>query len=173
MIGALVFLGCPFRLILRLPGGDLNGLAGILGLALGALLVARLLRGGFNPGRAYKMKPLVGWTVPEAMVGPLLLAILKPTFVFASEKGPGSTYAPLAISLGAGLIVGFLAQRSRLCFIGGYRDVFLIRDFHLASGMAAVFVATLVFNLILGQFKLGFTGQPVGLMPTTSGTSWG
>ena len=31
MIGCLMFLGCPFRMILRIAGGDLNGLLGLLG----------------------------------------------------------------------------------------------------------------------------------------------
>lgn len=35
MIGALVFLGCPWRALLRLAGGDLNAILGLLGLAVG------------------------------------------------------------------------------------------------------------------------------------------
>ena len=35
MIGALVFLGCPWRAILRLAGGDWNALTGLAGLASG------------------------------------------------------------------------------------------------------------------------------------------
>ena len=32
MIGALVFLGCPLRMVIRLGGGDLTAIAGFLGL---------------------------------------------------------------------------------------------------------------------------------------------
>ena len=35
MIGCLMFLGCPFRMILRMAGGDLNALLGLLGFAAG------------------------------------------------------------------------------------------------------------------------------------------
>jgi uncharacterized protein len=35
MVGALAFLGCPWRATLRLAGGDLNALLGIAGLAAG------------------------------------------------------------------------------------------------------------------------------------------
>ena len=35
MIGALVFLGCPWRAFLRLGGGDLNAITGLIGLASG------------------------------------------------------------------------------------------------------------------------------------------
>ena len=31
MVGCLMFLGCPFRMILRLAGGDLNALLGLAG----------------------------------------------------------------------------------------------------------------------------------------------
>ena len=38
MIGCLVFLGCPFRMILRLAGGDLNAFAGLAGFVCGILI---------------------------------------------------------------------------------------------------------------------------------------
>ena len=38
MIGCLMFLGCPFRMILRIAGGDLNAIFGLIGLILGILL---------------------------------------------------------------------------------------------------------------------------------------
>ena len=34
-MGALVFLGCPWRAILRLAGGDGNAILGLAGLATG------------------------------------------------------------------------------------------------------------------------------------------
>ena len=37
MIGCLMFLGCPFRMILRLAGGDLNALVGLGGFVCGSL----------------------------------------------------------------------------------------------------------------------------------------
>ena len=38
MIGALVFLGCPWRALLRLAGGDGNAILGLLGLATGIFI---------------------------------------------------------------------------------------------------------------------------------------
>ena len=38
MIGALVFLGCPLRMVLRLAGGDWNAILGIVGFGLGVLI---------------------------------------------------------------------------------------------------------------------------------------
>lgn len=70
-------------------------------------------------------------------------------------------HAPLALALAAGLIVGFLAQRSRLCLIGGIRDFVLFRDTYLLIGFAAVFATVLLGNLLMHSFNLGFANQPV------------
>ena len=36
-----------------------------------------------------------------------------------------------------GVIVGYLAQRSRMCFVGGIRDFILVRDTELLKGLIA------------------------------------
>jgi len=167
MIGALVFLGCPVRMMLRIAGGDLNGVTALAGLVAGVLVGIFFLKRGFNLGRATKIHTAVGWMVPVLMVGLLLLAIFQPGFIFASEKGPGAMFAPLAIALVVGLAVGFLAQRTRMCFVGGWRDLFLVRDTYLFSGIAAFFIAALIMNYAIGNFAAdglyhwGFVDQPV------------
>ena len=100
MIGALVFLGCPIRATLRLAGGDLNGITGLAGVAIGAVAGILFLKRGYNLGRAAKIPSAAGWLVPLAMIGLLLLAVFQPGFIFSSEKGPGSLHAALGISLG-------------------------------------------------------------------------
>lgn len=53
------------------------------------------------------------------------------------------------VSLAVGLLVGYLAQRSRLCFVGGLRDFLLIRDTDLLKGAVAFFLAAwLAFPLV-------------------------
>lgn len=42
------------------------------------------------------------------------------------------------------LIVGYLGQRARLCFIGGMRNYYLVRDTYLIKGLLAFLVAALV-----------------------------
>ena len=37
MIGALIFLGCPPRMMIRIAGGDLNAVVGLVGFAAGIL----------------------------------------------------------------------------------------------------------------------------------------
>ncbi len=104
--------------------------------------------------------------MPALMIGLLLLRLFRPQFseggtIFFSQKGPGSMHAAVWISLGAGLIIGFLAQRTRFCTMGSMRDVLLMGDTHLISGLGALVVAAFVTNLILGQVSFGFFGQPV------------
>ncbi|HAZ32006.1 MAG TPA: YedE-related selenium metabolism membrane protein [Dehalococcoidia bacterium] len=161
MIGALVFLGCPTRALLRLAGGDLNGITAVAGLILGAVTGIFFLKQGFNLGRSSAIKTANGWIMPVAILGLLLLAILQPGFIFESESGPGSMHAALWISLLAGLGVGILAQRTRLCFVGGWRDLFLIKNTHLFGGIAGFFLGAFLLNLILGHVRWGFAGQPV------------
>ncbi len=166
MIGALVFLGCPWRTLLRLAGGDGNAVIGLLGLVSGIGFGVLFLKNGFNLGRSYPSKMASGWLMPACMLALLLLLVFQFSAqeggpLFFSEKGPGSMHANIWISLGAGLLIGGLAQRSRFCTMGSLRDVILARDFHLVSGVGAFVVSALVMNLILGQFKPGFVEQPV------------
>ena len=166
MLGALVFLGCPWRSLLRLAGGDGNAILGIAGLVIGIFIGVLFLKNGFNLGRSYPQRKASGWIFPALMAGLFLLLVFQVTFtpggpIFFSVKGPGSQHAPIIISIVAGLIIGALAQRSRFCTMGAFRDVILIRDFHLISGVIALLVFAFVMNLILGQFKPGFEGQPI------------
>lgn len=169
MIGALVFLGCPWRAYLRLAGGDWNAIPGILGLITGIVLGIGFLWKGYNLGRAYEVKKGAGYIMPAAAVVLLVLLLLKPTFgaggtagpIFFSEKGPGAMYAPVAIALGVGLLVGWLAQRSRFCTVGSIRDLVMLRDPHLFNGVLAFLVMAFLTNFFLGQFNPGFEGQPV------------
>ena len=48
MIGCLMFLGCPFRMILRLAGGDLNAILGLVGFAAGILCGVFYLKRGYS-----------------------------------------------------------------------------------------------------------------------------
>lgn len=166
MIGALVFLGCPWRALLRLSGGDWNAVVGLAGLAFGIWIGVQFLKGGYNLGRATPAKPAAGWILPGFMILLLLFAVFKPQFspggpIFTSVKGPGAAYAPLIISLIVGLGVGFLAQRTRFCTMGAIRDMILIRDFHLFTGILTLAVVAFAVNLALGQFKPGFANQPI------------
>jgi uncharacterized protein len=169
MIGALIFLGCPWRAMLRLAGGDGNAIFGILGLAGGVWIGSLFLKNGYDLGRSERTHTAAGLVLPFIMLGFFVLMLLFPFvsgqgksgLLFYSLTGPGSMHAPLAVSLAVGLAIGFLAQRSRFCTMGAIRDLILFRQTHLLSGVIGLVVAAFVTNLILGQFKPGFQNQPI------------
>jgi len=169
MIGALVFLGCPWRAMLRFAGGDGNAIFGLLGLIGGIWVGILFLKGGYNLGRSQATHTSVGWLLPLIMLGFLVLMFVFPQgegqeksgVLFYSVKGPGSMHAPLLASLGIGLCVGFLAQRSRFCTMGAIRDFVLFKQTHLLSVAIALVIITFITNLILGQFHPGFEKQPI------------
>jgi YedE family putative selenium metabolism protein len=166
MIGALVFLGCPWRALLRLAAGDLNAILGLLGLAAGIGIGVVFMHMGYSLGRSYRTYTAVGWILPVIMIVLLVLRVLEFRFtedgpIFFSSEGPGAMYAPWVISLAVGTCIGFLAQRTRFCTMGSFRDLMLIRDPHLFWGILSFAGAALVTNLLLGQFNIAFEGQPV------------
>jgi YedE family putative selenium metabolism protein len=166
MIGALVFLGCPWRALLRLAGGDLNAVVGLAGLIVGISGGVWFLRQGYTLGRSQRAPAVVGWIMPAIMLLLLIFLLTGVSFspdgpIFFSTTGPGSMHAPILISITAGLAIGFLAQRTRFCTMGSIRDVILIRDTHLISGVIALLAAAFIANLVLGQFNPGVALQPI------------
>ena len=110
MIGCLMFLGCPFRMILRLAGGDFNAIFGLIGFIAGILAGVFFLKKGYTLKRSYKMQPVEGGIFPVVEIGILLLLIAAPAFIHFTEAdgGPGAKHAAIAISLIAGLLVCLL-----------------------------------------------------------------
>jgi len=169
MIGALVFLGCPWRVLLRLAGGDGNALFGFAGLAVGVGIGTVFFRQGYTLGRTSKQNYGLGLLMPLVILSFLALRLIYPPLpnepksglLFYSLKGPGSQYAPLAMSIVIGLLVGFIAQRSRFCTMGALRDLILVRHWHLFLGILAFVIAAWATNLAFDQFHPGFANQPV------------
>lgn len=163
MIGALVFLGCPLRMILRLSNGDLNALVALFGYVAGIIVGIQFIKRGFTLGRSLKQNKASGYIMPGFAVAILAFLVASPSFIFFSEKGPGSMTAPAIIALAAGLIVGIMLQRTRLCTAGGFRDAILIKDYYFLWGLVGIFLASLVGNLIFNfeTFNIAFADQPV------------
>lgn len=161
MGGALIFLGCPLRMLLRLAGGDWNALIALPGYIAGIYIGTLFLRHGYSLGRSRKEFGMNGYVSIIIAVFLLILLIAAPAFIHFSEAGPGSLAAPGMLVLIIGLIVGVLAQRSRLCTMGGIRDIILFKDFHLFIGMVSILIVAFAGNLIIGKFVPGFAEQPV------------
>ena len=169
MIGALIFLGCPWRALLRLAGGDWNAVAGLIGLVVGIWIGIKFLKKGYNLGSSHSTYKAAGWIFPIMMAGLLIIMLLNPIIdgepqsglLLYSVEGPGSMHAPIVISLMISLVIGFLAQRSRFCTMGAIRDIILFRQFHLFLGIAGLVLTAFVMNLVTDQFNPGFLLQPV------------
>ena len=64
-----------------------------------------------------------------------------------------------------GVILGYLGQRSRMCFVGGIRDFVLVRDTYLLRGLIAfaltVWLAFPLASLIVGLRLVSAIGSDV------------
>jgi len=161
MIGALIFLGCPLRMLLRIAGGDLNALVGLVGFVGGVGLGAFFLKKGYSLKKTQAIAKTDGFVLPAFSILLLVALIFFPALLLFSEGGPGSMRAPLVLALVAGLVMGGLGFISRICFSGGVRDGFLLKDFSFVAVFGTLIVVAIVGNIITGEFSVGFEGQPI------------
>jgi hypothetical protein len=156
-VGALVFLGCPFRLLQRLGGGDGTALAGAAGLLAGVGLGTLFERRGYSVGKTAPAPAAVGLLGPVLVLG--LLAL------FLAEKlprgaGEGVPHAPWGIALAIALVAGAALSATGFCAISACRQVFQPGKGMLIAALALI-AGYAVFSLATGKFKAGFEGQPV------------
>lgn len=161
MAGCLVFLGCPLRMVLRIGAGDLNAIIGLVGLIIGIGVGSLFIKKGFFLPRNYRQSPVEGFILPIICIFLFALFLWNSGIFNASVKGPGASHAPIWMSIIAGLIIGFIIQRTRFCFIGMAKHVFLSRNYNMALGVVALTLIILLGNLYLGKFNLGFENQPI------------
>lgn len=166
MIGALVFLGCPLRMVLRIGGGDLNAVVGLIGFIGGIVVGVLFLNKGFTLKRNYELPKLEGYIAP-ASSAVLLLLILLPLVIpgavilISSTAGPGSMHAPIWAALLGGAIVGVVGQILRVCFISGVRDSIMFKQFHMLYTFVMIIATVMIANAATGNLKFSFSGQPV------------
>ncbi|HEY8365147.1 MAG TPA: YedE family putative selenium transporter [Haloplasmataceae bacterium] len=160
MIGALVFLGCPLRMIIRMSAGDLNAYIALIGFVAGVATGVLMLKRGYTLGKAHETNYMNGFVIPFLLVFILVLS-LTTTLLAQSTSGPGSLFAPVTVSLIAGLLFGAIAQRSRMCFAGSIRDAILVKNFNLLIIIGGLFVVMLIYNIASGNFHFALDGQPI------------
>lgn len=159
-ISALVFLGCPLRMVLRLAGGDLNAIVGIFGFASGIAIGIYFLNKGFSLKRSYPQAKLGGYLFPAVCAGLLVLLLVKPAFIIIGSPEKLPAFAPLGLSLIAGLATGYLAQKTRLCMVGGIRDLIMFKETYLLLGFLSILIFAALGNFAFGNIHIGFEGQP-------------
>ncbi len=156
-VAALVVLGCPFRTLQRLGGGDLNAWIAIPGFVGGVGVGYLLERRGYSVG---KTSPA---PAPVGLLGPLALALLLVAFLVGGllrGPAPGETgspaHAPWYLSLGIALGGGAILSATGFCMVSAARGAFqkrgamLLAASALILGYAAVHIAT-------GRFDLSFS----------------
>ncbi|MDR2452109.1 MAG: YedE-related selenium metabolism membrane protein [Candidatus Accumulibacter sp.] len=161
MVGCLMFLGCPLRMVLRIAGGDLNALVGLAGFTSGVGIGAVFLRKDFALPPRSPQPGNEGIWFPLTTLVLLLLFFFRNELFAASRQGPGSLHASAWLSLGAGLAVGAIVQRTRFCFVGMISHVFLFRQFSMLLGVVALTAIVFAGNVLLGRIDFGFDGQPI------------
>jgi len=169
IIGCSIFIGCPIKLFLRITAGDISALTGLVGLIVGVYIGLEFIENGFRLGESEPAPRINGYIIPGVMFFLLILAIARPGFINQSVKGSAAQHAPFLLSLGVGLLVGALAQRTQFCITGGIARLFLWgpreimncpRSTGLLIGLCSLFGFALAASLLTGQFNLGLHGQP-------------
>jgi hypothetical protein len=160
IVGSVIFIGCPIKMIFRFSAGDMTALAAIAGLLAGVWVGIMFMREGFYLGDETPVSKANGWIVPLFAMLLLLFLVIKPSFITESVKGSASVHAPMLIALAAGLILGGLTQRSRFCIVGSLRNFFLANDKSLLIGTILMVVAAIITSILTGQFNLGMNAQP-------------
>lgn len=161
MLGCLVFLGCPLRMALRIGAGDLNAVVGLLGLVAGIAVGSVYINKGFSLPAQQQQKSVEGLLFPAVSLLVFALFLWQSDLFASSSKGPGASRAPVWLSIIAGLVIGVIVQRTRFCFIGMAKHVFLTRNYNMALGVIALIAVVFVGNLMLGNFHPGFENQPI------------
>jgi len=108
---------------------------------------------------------------------PLIVALAIATYAF------GRAGASIIVWWGVGLALGVILQRSRFCFAGAFRDLFLLRDGRLLrAAITGLLIATPGFTLLMarlvpdpsfGDLPSGAHILPVGLHLVVGGILFG
>jgi YedE family putative selenium metabolism protein len=165
-IGALVFLGCTWRLGMRLAGLDGTALLGLAGLLAGIGVATWFEQRGYSLGPSRPAPVASGLLLPGLMLILLGAVALGAEFgssgaLFESAKGPGALHATLLVAVAGGLAIGALAQQTGFCTVGWARRSVFYGERRLLLGLLAFVLAALALKAAGGAVKPGFEAQPV------------
>lgn len=159
--GALVFLGCPFRMLQRIGGGDVHAMIGLVGLVIGVFVAYQFEKRGYSIGKTSSVPRAVG------LLPIVAFAVLLWMFVQRGLAGPGPDdvgdpkHALWIHAFGLALLAGLMLSATKFCAIGAIRQAFSPgRKFALIA-LVLLVVGYGVTSAITGNFKFGTEGQPV------------
>lgn len=158
-IAALVFLGCPFRMLQRLGGGDVNAWFGLAGFVPGVLVGLAFERKGYGAGSTSPAPVGVGLHAPVVFAG--LLALAGAGVLVGPGLGAGApAHAPWTLALGVGLVAGAILSATGFCAVSAARQV-VARPKAQLLGAAALVLGYAAVALATGIFRWGSAGQPI------------
>lgn len=160
-VGALVFLGCPFRMLQRLGGGDGNALVGLAGFIVGVFVALGFERRGYSIGKTVAAPAPVGL---HAIVLVLLLGVLFGAGGMLLGPAAGASgpppHASWLVSLGVAALAGILLSSTGFCAVSAARQIFQPKKAMLLAAIALIAGYALTV-LLGGKFRASFDNQPV------------
>ncbi len=159
--GTMVFLGCPFRMLQRLGGGDLNAAAGLAGFVVGVGGATLFEKRGYSVGKTAPAPAVVGLWAPITLGG-LFACYLVGNILAGPAAGDrgGPAHAPWAIALGLATVAGVVLSLTGFCAISAVRQLFRPGKGMLVAALLLVAGYTTTM-LAAGSFRFGAEGQPV------------
>jgi len=152
MVGALVFLGCPLRMILRIAGGDLDAVLGLVGFLPGVATGVFFMNRGFTLERSHPQPKAEGVIAPAAAI--IAVVALAFNLLTSTEMA----HAPMGVALFAGVVIGVVGYRTRLCLISGVRDAMLFKQYQGLWVIVTILVTVHAGNTILNGVNWSFQG---------------
>jgi len=161
-IAAIVFLGCPFRMLQRLGGGDLNAWLALPGFVAGVFVGTLFERRGYSPGKTSPAPAAVGLVAPALAIG--LLALFLVGGVLAGP-GPGDAaakppHAPWALALGIALVAGVILGATGFCAVSATRQLLARGPKSMLAAAGALVAGYALAAAIGGRLHVSFAGQP-------------
>jgi YedE family putative selenium metabolism protein len=160
-IAALVFLGCPFRMLQRLGGGDFTAWAALPGFVGGVGAGLWLEKRGYSVGRTEPAPLSVGLLGTAFFVALLALFLVGGVLL---GPGPGDAgkppHAAWLAALALAAVAGAALSATGFCAVSAARQVFRGPRWML-GGAAALILGYAVVSLVTGTFKAGSAGQPI------------
>jgi uncharacterized protein len=161
-VGTLVFLGCPFRMLQRLGGGDLNALVALPGFLIGVGLGLFFEKRGYTAGKTFPVVTAAGLPALVLALGALILFLCG-----WMPFGPGPTdltnkppHAAWYWAISIAVVAGGILSLTGFCAISAARQVFsgprrmLWAVLSLVAGYA-------LFSALTGKLNISFEGQPI------------
>lgn len=153
-LGALVFLGCPFRMLQRLGGGDPTAWLALPGFLAGVGVGMCIERRGPTIGRTAPAPWIVGLGGPLTALG--LLVLFGAGVLLGPGPGAGGPppHAPYLAALGIALLAGAALSATGFCAVSAARQVFRGPRWML-GGAGALVAGYAVVVLLTGRPAFG------------------